>query len=184
MIRKVRKINEKEAIEKKSGLVSKKEVKHKIENKKNQYYDTLWTGITFDYKEQNEGGKKLIAKLPSGKYVFLDKGENTELIKPGIPYICLIYEPVNDKTGKEMSASFAKIVCPESVPKIIVNPDGMIYMIYRDDKGNFKKEMIVNKSYSFRIVEAFRKFENQGIEEARIIFAKNKMKERKKQKDS
>lgn len=183
MIKKVKKVSEKEAVDKKTGLASKEQVKKTISQKRNQYYDTLWTGIVFEYKEQNEGGKKLIAKMPSGKYIMLDKGEDSDLVKAGIPYVCLLYEPTNEKTGKEMSVAFAKVVCEESIPKILIHPEGSVYMIYKDDKGNFKKKMIANKTFNFRIIEAIKEFEKLGFEEARIVYMANKMKKANKVKE-
>lgn len=164
MICAVRKISDKEAMDKKSGLESKKQVKDTIKDKKNQYFNTLWSGIVFESKEQKEGGKKLIAELPSGKYCFLDKGENEDKVKSGIPYVCLIYEPVDDDTGKELSAAFAKVVCEESIPKIIIHSEGSVYLIYKDNKDRFNKKMIANKSFGYRIVEAIRELENLGFE--------------------
>jgi hypothetical protein len=180
MIKKVKKIDKKELANKKTLLETDKDVESTIDKKKNQYYDTLWSGIVFEKKEQKEGGFKLLAKLPSGKFIFLDKGENKNQIKIDVPYICLIYEPVNSKTGKEMSVAFAKVVCEESIPKILVHPEGAVYLIYKNNKGEFKKEMIASKTYAFRITEAVKKMESLGFEDVRIIFMKNKAKEAKK----
>jgi len=176
MKRKTKKIDVDEAVKIKGELgTTRKTIMKRVANKEDKWFCDLWKGIVFGYREQKGGGKKLMARLPSGKYVFPDKSENKKSIKPDTPYICLIYEPLDDD-GNKANAAFARIICEEYMPKITVTPKGIVWMVWKNDKGETEKRMTVQKSKNYRIAEAYNRFEEMGYEEIRIICVKNKNK--------
>jgi len=133
--------------------------------------DSLFTDImcvTFGWKDQPDGSRKLVSKLPNGKIIFPDRSEDVSQIESGIPYICLIYE-------REREA-FAKICCEEYQPKIYVPTSRMPSMVYKDKGGETVRKMPHGNSYEVRILEAIKVMEDLGFPSIRVIFRKNQQK--------
>jgi len=121
--------------------------------------------VTFGWKVQEDGTKKLVSKLPNGKILFPDRSEKLEEIEPGVPYLCLVYE--REREG------FAKIICEEYQPKIFVTSSRIPYMVYRDENGKIRRVAPHGNTYEDRIVYSIKKMEELGFPSVRIIFRKN-----------
>jgi len=119
--------------------------------------------LVFGWVPQPDGSKKLMSKLPNGKVVFVDRKEKVE-VKPGRPYICLVYE-------REREA-FAKVLCEEEMPVVWVLPNKLVTFRYR--KGNkFHVIMTKGQTYPERMMEALKRLESEGFPEVKIIFREN-----------
>jgi len=130
--------------------------------------DTLFKDImsvVFGWKIQEDGGKKLVSKLPNGKIIFPDRSEQQEKIEPGTPYICLVYERDRE--------AFAKICSEEYQPKIFIPSSRVLTMVWRDENGNIKKKMPKENTYEERLVSAIKEFEEMKVPSVRVIFRKN-----------
>jgi len=121
--------------------------------------------ITFGWKVQDDGSKKLVSKLPNGKIIFPDRSEVIEEMEPGTPYICLVYE-------REREA-FAKIICEEYQPKIYVPSSRVPTMVWKEKNGNIKHKIPMGDTYEVRIVSAVKEMEQLGFPSIKIIFRTN-----------
>jgi hypothetical protein len=177
MKRKSEKITVDEAYEKRGKLgMSKDELQEKILDKESgERFSDLRSGIVFSWKMQDNNTKKLMSRLPNGKVLFLDWSENEEEIKIDVPYICVVYEPESNPDGTPAKQAYARVICPEYQPKIVVKPNGIIYMIWKDQKGDTRRTMPgPSKSPEHRIISAVKEMEKKGYEDVRLIFTKNK----------
>lgn len=177
MIRKSEKVTIDEAYEKRGKLgMSKEEIQEKILEKENgERFSDLRSGIVFSWKKQENGTKKLMSRLPNGKVLFLDWSENEEEVKIDIPYICVVYEPDVNPDGTPAKQAYARVICPEYIPKIVKKPNGIVYMIWKDQKGKTRRTMPgPSRDADHRVVEAVKEMEKKGFEEVRIIYTKNK----------
>ena len=163
-------IDEAKELKGKLGMTDE-EFEKLVAEKEDELFTQLRSGIVFHWQEQENGPPKLMSKLPNGKVVFPDRSEKLEEIKPFIPYICLIYE-------REREA-FAKIICEEYEPKIIIHPNRNVTAVWKE-KGNKVRRWLVGPLPSFeeRVVAAIKRFEELGFTEARIKFVANERKYR------
>lgn len=158
--------------------ISDDKFEEEISDKQNEFFTQLHNGIVFSWEKQPKGENKLMGRLPNGKIVFLDRSENSEKVKEGIPYICLIYEP-DELNGKPGRVAFAKIVSEEYVPRIIVQPSNMVSVIYRKDNGEVRRKLISDcNNFPERIVVAVKELKEQGFPEATIKFIDNERRDR------
>jgi len=121
--------------------------------------------VTFGWKKQEDGSKKLVSKLPNGKILFPDRSEEIQEIEAGTPYICLVYE-------REREA-FAKVVCEEYQPKIYVPSSKVPHMVWRDEKGKMRRKAPYGNSYEERMISAVKDMEKLGFPSIKIIFRNN-----------
>lgn len=121
--------------------------------------------VTFGWKMQENGDRKLVSKLPNGKIIFPDRSEEEKDIEPGIPYICLVFERPRE--------AFAKICAEEYQPKIYVTSSRIPSMVWRDHSGQMIRKMPHGNSYEVRILSAVKQMEELGFPSIRIIFRKN-----------
>ena len=116
-----------------------------------------------------------MSRLPNGKILFLDWSETEDEIKIDSPYICVVYEPETNPDGTQARQAYARIICEEYMPKITIHKDGVVHMIWKDQKGNTRHTMAGPcNSFEGRLMEAVKQMENRGYEEVRLIFLKNK----------
>lgn len=121
--------------------------------------------LVFGYVEQPDGSQKLMSKLPNGKVVFPDKSEKLERIKPGVPYLCLVYE-------REREA-FAKILSEEYEPRIFVQPNGIVSIVWRKDNGEIEHRVVKEDTYVKRLIAALKFVEEElRVPDVRITFRK------------
>lgn len=156
-----------EAKQRKGQLgVSESEFEKLIESKQDELFTDL-RSLIFQWKEQSDGEKKLMSRLPNGKIVFLDRSDSPEETNTDTPYICAVYE-------REREA-FAKIICEEYRPKIYVLPSHSLTLVYRDQKGKTRHEMPGPQfqSYEEKLVYAIKKCESLGFPEINILFRGN-----------
>lgn len=140
----------------------------------NEKQDELFTdlrSLIFQWKEQDDGAKKMMSRLPNGKVVFLDRSDDPEEIKTDTPYICAVYE-------REREA-FAKVICEEYKPKIYILPSHIVHLVYKDDKDKTQIEMPgpQYKGYEQRLLYCIKKCEALGFPEVALIFRGNRRKE-------
>jgi len=145
-----------------------------FEKKVNDKQDELFTdlrSLIFQWKEQEEGDKKMMSRLPNGKVVFLDRSDNPEEIKTDTPYICAVYE-------REREA-FAKIICEEYKPKIYVLPSHAVRVVYKDKNKDTQIEMPGPQynNYGERMMYCIKKCESFGFPEVTIVFRGNRRKD-------
>ncbi len=129
--------------------------------------------VVFGWKRQDDGSKKLVSKLPSGKILFPDKSEDLKEIQPGNAYICLVYDRMDDGKGGPGREAFAKIICEEYKPKIYILSSRVVQMVWRDKKGKMRHKAPFGNSFEERIVGAIKEFEEIGFPSATIVFRKN-----------
>jgi len=135
-----------------------------VQKKQDEYFKDL-RSLVFGWKPQPDGSKKLMSRLPNGKVVFVDRREDINQVKPGRPYICLVYE-------REREA-FARIICEEEVPVIWVLPNRLVTMRFVDKDGKFKIIMPHGNSFAERMMAAINRLEEKGFPEVKIIFREN-----------
>ena len=138
--------------------------KSDIASKQDNLFSDIMS-VVFGWKIQEDGGKKLVSKLPNGKIIFPDRSEQKEKVEPGVPYICLVYE-------REREA-FAKICSEEYQPKIFVPSSRMLTMVWRDKSGKIHRKVPVEDTYEDRIVYAMKEMEKMGFQSVRVVFRKN-----------
>ena len=168
MVIETKKMSVDEAKEKKGKLgMSDEEFESIVEGKQDELFTDL-RSLMFQWKEQENGENKLMSRLPNGKVVFLDRSDDPDTINTDTPYICAVYE-------REREA-FAKIVCEEYRPKIYVLPSHLVRIVYRDSKGNTRKEMPGPQynSYEQKMMYCIKKCEELGFPEINIIFRGNR----------
>jgi len=141
-----------------------KEFENEITSKQDLLFKDIYC-VTFGWKKQDDGSKKLVSKMPNGKILFPDRSEEMQEIDPGTPYICLVYE-------REREA-FAKVICEEYQPKIFVPSSKIPHMVYRDEKGKMRRKAPHGNSYEERIVSAIKEMEQLGFPSIKVVFRKN-----------
>jgi len=155
-----------------------KEFDQKLVDKQNAQFCDLMV-VTFGWKVQKDGSRKLVSKLPNGKILFPDRSEENTRIECGIPYICLVYERKDEKDehgnvlekGRE---AFAKIIAEDYSPKIYVLPSRMVSVVYRTKGGKLVKKIPAQNTFAERMIEAVKILEEElGEPTARIVFRKN-----------
>ena len=139
------------------------EFKQYVEEKKDERFKDI-RSLIFSWVPQEDGSKKLMSRLPNGKFVFLDKYERFQ-VKPGRAYLCLVYE-----TEK---VAFAKVLCEEQEPIIWVLPNKLVTLRYVDNKGRLKVIMPHGRSYQERMLRALDVLFHQGFAEVKVIFREN-----------
>jgi len=157
-----------EAKEKKGKLgMSDSELENRIETKQDELFTDL-RSLIFQWKEQDDGEKKMMSRLPNGKVVFLDRSDDPDEVDTDTPYICAVYE-------REREA-FAKVVCEEYRPKIYVLPSHLVRVVYRNQKNETVKEMPgpQYKSYEEKMMYCIKKCEELGFPEVTIVFRGNR----------
>ena len=127
--------------------MSEQEFKEKVVEKSGDRFDQIFR-LVFGYVEQPDGTQKLMSRLPNNKLVFVDKSEKIEDVKPGQPYLCLVYE-------REREA-FAKILSEEYEPRIFIQPNGLVTLVWRKDNGDVERRIMVENSYPERLVAALK----------------------------
>jgi len=143
-----------------------KEFEEEILNKQDSLFRDIMC-VTFGWKLQEDGTKKLVSKLPNGKILFPDRSVNLEEIEPGTPYICLVYDREDGREG------FAKVICEEYQPKIYIPSSRVPLMVWRDEKGNIRRKAPHGNSYEMRIVSCIKEMEKMGFSSIKVIFRKN-----------
>lgn len=141
---------------------------------------TKLMSVVFGWKLQKAGGKKLVSKMPSGKILFPDKSENLDEVKPGMPYMCLVYDRPNEyddngaliKQGKE---AFAKIICEENRAKIFVPPNRLPVMVWTESNGKVRNKVPVANSYGERMMDLINMAEKMGLPLVEIVFRRNQL---------
>lgn len=123
--------------------------------------------LVFGWRDQPDGSKKLMSRLPNGKVVFVDRREQFE-VKPGRSYLCLVYE-------REREA-FARILCEEQEPVIWVLQNRLVTLRYVEDNGQLKIVMPHGNTYQERILAALDRLEKLGFPEIKVIFRENERK--------
>ena len=123
--------NDTEVMENKS-LLKDSEYQKKIAEMKDDMFNDVQEII---FTENKEG--KLIGRLPNGKFVLLNKNEDSKNIMAGLPYVCILrhFEKV----------AFAKVIAQVFIPKVIFSKLGII-LVYKDENGS-KREKIKNIDY-------------------------------------
>ncbi|GAH23332.1 unnamed protein product, partial [marine sediment metagenome] len=109
-----------------------------------------------------DGSRKLVSKLPNGKIIFPDRSEQIEKVEVGIPYICLVYE-------REREA-FAKVCSEEYRPKIFVQSNKLVTMVWRDKSGKVRNKLFPGNTYEERILLSVKEMEKLGFPSVSIIF--------------
>jgi len=148
------------------GVIGKAatEFEGEIVNKQDNLFSDIMS-VTFGWKIQDDGSRKLVSKLPNGKIIFPDRSEQIEELEPGVPYICLVYE-------REREA-FAKVCSEEYQPKIFIPSSRMPTMVWRDDSHKVRRKIPVADSYEGRIVLAIKEMEKLGFPSIKVIFRNN-----------
>ena len=142
--------------------------------------------LVFNWNEKQE---KYISHLPSNKVCFphhhQDKGID---IVPGRHYICMVYEPIDEKTGKPATYSFAKIISEVYEPFISVLEQDVVRYFWRgsgSDKvnvfpnppkggvGSGKEQLALGKTLGERIANAVIAIRDMGYQSVRIKFVEN-----------
>jgi len=141
-----------------------KELENSILEKQDGLFKDIMI-VTFGWRLQEDGTRKLVSRLPNGKFLFPDRSENIQDIEPGIPYVCLVYE--REREG------FAKIISEEYQPKIYVPTHRVPVMVWRDENGRIHRKAPLGKSYEMRIIAAIKEMEDMGFQSVRVIFRKN-----------
>jgi len=154
----------------KRGEAFEKEIMEK-QNQNPLFKDIM--SVVFGFKTQNDGTKKLVSKMPSGKILFPDKSEDLAELEPGNAYICLVYDRLDDGKGGPGREAFAKIVCEEYQPKIYILSSRVVQMVWRDNKGKMHHKAPFGNSFEERLVSALKEYENIGLPSAKIIFRRN-----------
>lgn len=162
-----RKMDVDDAKNRRGKFMSDKEFDKLISSKCNELFGDIRT-LKFSWKEQDNGKKKLMSRLPNGKVVFVDHNEELDSVIPGVPYICSVYE--------RDSEAFAKIICEEYEPKIYILPNRLVHEVWRDEKGTIRRKAPHGNSYEERAVSALKEMENRGFPSVRIVFRGNEMK--------
>jgi len=165
-VSKVLTIDEAKKVKKVSGDRAKKFEEEVIEKQDSLFKDIMV--VTFGWKIQEEGTRKLVSKLPNGKIIFPDRSETLEEIEPGTPYICLVFE-------REREA-FAKIICEEYQPKIYIPSSRIPQMVWREESGKIRHKAPHASTYEERIVSAIKEMEKKGFPSIKIIFRENQHK--------
>jgi len=130
--------------------------------------------VVFGWKVQDDGTRKLVSKMPSGKILFPDKSEDLKSIEPGNAYICLVYDRMDDGKGGPGREAFAKIICEEYQPKIYILSSRVVQMVWRDKKGKMRHKAPFGNSFEDRIVSAIKEFEDgEKFPSAKIVFRRN-----------
>ena len=136
-----------------------------IKEKQDEFFTDL-RSLIFSWKEQPDGSKKIMSRLPNGKIVFLDRSDSPEEIKIDTPYICAVYE-------REREA-FAKVICEEYEPKIYVLSSDAVSMVWKDEKGDTRRKMPGGyNSFEERMMYAVKFFRTKGFPEVKIVFREN-----------
>jgi hypothetical protein len=141
-----------------------KEFEQEIIDKQDILFKDIYC-VTFGYKLQDDGSKKLVSKMPNGKILFPDRSEDLQEVEPGTPYICLVYEREKE--------SFAKIICEEYQPKIFVPSTRVPHMVWRDTKGKVRRKAPHGNSYEERMIAAIKEMEQLGFPSIKVVFRKN-----------
>lgn len=166
-----------EAKSKRGKFVGDKEFEDMVSSKTNEFFADIRT-LKFSWKlQEKDKEKKLMSRLPNGKVVFVDKHEKEGEVLPGIPYICLIYEPEENPDGTQARQAYAKIVCEEYEPKIFILPNRLVHEVWRDDKGNIRRRAPHGNSYQERLVTAVMAMEERGFVSIRLVFRGNERKQ-------
>ena len=121
--------------------------------------------VVFGWKNQEDGSRKLVSKLPNGKIIFPDRSEQRENLEPGVPYICLVYE-------REREA-FAKVCSEEYQPKIFIHGSKVVTMVWRNDSGEIRRKVPHENTFEERIVSAVKEMEKLNFPSVRIIYRSN-----------
>lgn len=150
-----------------------------IERQDGQFSQIM--SIVFGWKLQEDGSKKLMSKMPSGKALFADRSEVLEEIEPGVPYMCLVYDRKEDEEGRPGREAFAKIICREYKPKIYVPTNHLPVMVWNEESGKVRNEVPHGNSYAERIMKLIIMAEEKGFPSVDIVYRKNQGKlERRK----
>ena len=149
-----------------------KEFEEKVLAKQDGQFKDLYV-IVFGYKQQGDGSKKMMSKLPSGKLVFPDKSENLASIEVGLPYICLVYDRKVDEEGKPGREAFAKIICEEYTPKIYIPSSRLPHMVWRDKSGQLRNKAPFGNTFEERIISAIKEMEKMGFPSVKIVYRIN-----------
>ena len=112
------------------------------------------------------------------KNCFPDKSENLDEIKPGMPYMCLVYDRPNEYNDageliKEGREAFAKIICEENRAKIFVPPNRLPVMVWTETSGKVRNKVPVANSYGERMMDLINMAEKMGLPLVEIVFRKN-----------
>lgn len=162
-VSKVLSVDEAKNRKKVSGKLGEKFVEEILEKQDSLFKDIMV--VTFGWKVQEDGSKKLVSKLPNGKIIFPDRSEALEEIESGVPYICLVYE-------REREA-FAKVICEEYQPKIFVPSSRIPQMVWREESGKIRHKAPHGSSYELRMVSAIKEMEKLGFPSVKVIFRNN-----------
>jgi len=113
-----------------------------VAKKQDDRFKDLKRNIVFEKVKQEDGSFKLMGRLSDGVILFPDWKEDESKIIPGIPYICLVYRPIDEETGRKKPVAFAKIICEENIPKLFLGFNDIVQPVWRDKKGKFRAEPI------------------------------------------
>ena len=129
--------------------------------------------IIFGWKIQTDASKKMVSKMPNGRILFPDKSEDVDSIEPGIPYICLVYEPELNPDGTPARQAYAKIICEEYIPIIFVPKSRIPVMVWIDEKGKKRNKVPVGNSYTDRMMILLNQAESLKWPFVKIIYRCN-----------
>ena len=169
---KVEKLTVDEVIRRKGGdtITNHDEVLKQIDKLQDDRFTEFYS-LRFGWKEQkSEDGKdpvkKLIAALPNGKICFLDRSQEEKDVISEDPYLCLVF----DRPG---SVAFAKILFPETQPRVYIPATRIPVMVWKDTKNITQRKRPEGDSYEERIANAVKGMELLGFESFKVIFRKN-----------
>lgn len=150
-----------------------KENKHPIWTSKQEFeklvadnMDEKFTQIrTIVFVKDRRNPNHVIGWLPKGKIVFPHKNADIKNLKPGIPYICLIYE-------KDRYA-YAKVLGEQYEPRVIVTDTGVVILIIRI--GDKTQQIICKgKNDAEKLAFAYKKIAELGEPSFKVIIRKNR----------
>lgn len=149
----------------------------KISEREDGQFNLLMS-IVFGKKLQEDGSRKLMSKMPSGKALFPDRSESLEEIEPGIPYVCLVYDRELNEKGEPGREAFAKIICKEYQPIIYVPATSRIpVLVYTKENGETTRKAYPGKSYAERMMALLNESEKLGFPSVKIVYRKNQIRE-------
>jgi len=154
-----------------SGKKAESFEKNVLERQDGQFNRLM--SIIFGWKIQEDGSKKLISKMPNGKILFPDKSEDPDRIAPGIPYICLVYEPKENPDGSLARQAYAKIICEEDIPTIFIPSSRIPVMVWVAKDGRKHNKVPVGNSYGDRMMQLLNEAEKMKFSFIKVVFRIN-----------
>lgn len=156
----------------KLGGKKAKDFEQKVLEKQDGQFSKLMS-VIYGWKVQDDGSKKLVSRMPSGKILFPDRSEDIDSIEPGIAYICLVYDRQIDEKGEPGREAFAKIICEESHPIIFVPDSKIPVMVWTEPNGKKRNKVPIGNTYEDRMMQLIKEAEAKGFPFVRVVFRRN-----------